>query len=104
MVKGRIYKLANLDKNKRNNLLVSYNAGQKDGIGWLWTSNWADSRTKHIFKDGDPFVALGKKEAGPDGNTYENQFGITTWYEALGPDGNIHRFTPSMRSTYFRNP
>ena len=39
MVKGKLYKLANLDKNKRNNWLTSYGAGQKDGIGWLWTAN-----------------------------------------------------------------
>ena len=103
MVKGRIYKLANLDKNKRNNLLVSYNAGQKDGIGWLWTSNWADGASTHIFKNGDAFVCLGKKEAQED-NSPNAHYGITTWYEALGPDGNIHRFTPSMRSAYFRNP
>lgn len=102
MVKGKIYKIANLDRNKRNNLLVSYNAGQKDGIGWLWTSNWADSGTVHIFKNGDPFVALGKKEIA--GKSDDSLYGIDTWYEALGPDGNIHRFTPSMRSAYFRNP
>jgi len=102
MVKGKLYKLANLHKNKVNNLLVSYNRGQKDGVGWLWTSNWADGASTHIFKDGDPFVALGKKEATPENESAE--YGITTWYEALGPDGNIHRFTPSMRSTYFRNP
>jgi hypothetical protein len=103
MVKGRIYKLANLDKNKRNTLLISYNRGQKDGVGWLWTANWAGSDATHIFKDGDPFVALGKKEA-EEGNSPNEHYGVTTWYEALGPDGNIHRFTPSMRSTYFRSP
>ena len=102
MVKGKLYKLANLDKNKRNNMLISYNAGQKDGIGWLWTANWADSSTKHIFKNGDAFVALGKKEhPAPEG---VNHYGVTTWYEALGPDGKIHRFTPAMRSSYFRSP
>jgi hypothetical protein len=101
MVKGKLYKLANLHKNKANNLLVSYNREQADGVGWLWTSNWADAASTHIFKDGDPFVALGKKERGDEGDDY---YGITTWYEALGPDGNIHRFTPSMRSTYFRSP
>ena len=101
MVKGKIYKLANLHKNKTNNLLVSYNRGQKDGIGWLWTSNWADSASTQIFNDGDPFVALGKRDSA---GVAEQYYGITTWYEALGPDGNIHRFTPSMRSTYFRTP
>jgi len=104
MVKGKIYKLANLDKNKRNTLLISYNRGQKDGVGWLWTANWADNRTAHIFKDGDPFVALGKKEASPDDMSRRAQYGITSWYEALGPDGKIHRFTPAIRSTYFRTP
>ena len=103
MVKGKLYKLANLDKNKRNNYLTSYNRGRKDGIGWLWTSNWVDS-TCVTFKDGDPFVALGKKEGTIGGSSYENQCGIDTWYEALGPDGKIHRFTPSMRSAYFRSP
>jgi len=102
MVKGRIYKIANLDKNKKNKFLTSYTRGRKDGIGWLWTANWVDSACT-TFKNGDPFVALGKKVGTTEG-TYENQCGITTWYEALGPDGNIHRFTPSMRSTYFRNP
>ena len=103
MVKGKIYKLANLDKNKRNNLLLSYNAGQKDGIGWLWTANWADSSSKHIFKNGDAFVALGKRDIDEENPSPNDYYGVTTWYEALGPDGNIHRFTPSMRSTYFRN-
>ena len=104
MVKGKLYKLANLDKHKRHNMLISYSHGRKDGIGWLWTANWADSRTAHIFKNGDPFVALGKKEGTAAKNSYENQCGIDTWYEALGPDGKVHRFTPSMRSAYFRNP
>ena len=102
MVKGKLYKLANLDKHKRHNMLISYSHGRKDGIGWLWTANWADSRTAHIFKNGDPFVALGKKEGdAPEG---VNHYGVDTWYEALGPDGNIHRFTESMRSSYFRTP
>tara|TARA_R100001132_G_C3227453_1_gene63509 strand:- start:261 stop:566 length:306 start_codon:yes stop_codon:yes gene_type:complete len=101
MVKGKLYKLANLDKNKRNNYLTSYNRGRKDGIGWLWTSNWVDS-TCVTFKDGDPFVALGKKEAVD--NLGDDYYGITSWYEALGPDGKIHRFTPAIRSTYFRTP
>ena len=102
MVKGRIYKLANLDKNKRNNYLISYNHGQKDGIGWLWTSNHASMRTGGVFADGDAFVCLGKKKHDdPEGHGY---YGIATWYEAVGPDGKIHRITPSMRSTYFRSP
>jgi len=100
MVKGRIYKLANLDKNKRNNYLISYNQGQKDGIGWLWTSNYQQPTDRGVFADGDAFVCLGKKSA-DDGYGY---YGITSWYEAVGPDGKIHRITPSMRSTYFRNP
>ena len=102
MVKGRIYKLANLHKNKRNNLLVSYNQGIKDGIGWLWTSNYHPRRETLVFKDGDAFVCLGKKEHDVGvGNCY---YGIHTWYEAVGPDGKIHKITPSMRSSYFRNP
>ena len=101
MVKGRIYKLANLDKNKRNNLLVSYNQGIEDGIGWLWTSNYHQRRDQLVFQDGDAFVCLGKKEhADGVGNCY---YGITTWYEAVGPDGKIHRITPSTRTSYFRN-
>ena len=80
MVKGKLYKLANLDKNKRNNCITSYNAGDSSGAGWLWTANYPLGHLS-TFKDG-----------------------IDTWYEALGPDGNIHRFTPSMRSTYFRSP
>jgi hypothetical protein len=99
MVKGKLYKLANLHKNKRNNLLMSYNQGQKDGVGWLWSANYAYGHLSS-FKDGDPFVALGKKEC-EDGA--EKYYGITTWYEALGPDGKIHRITPAMRSSYFRN-
>ena len=100
MVKGKLYKLANLDKNKKNHWLTSYSSGITDGIGWLWTSNYPYDHIS-TFKDGDPFVALGKKEATPE--NANGQYGIKTWYEALGPDGKIHRFTPSMRSTYFRN-
>jgi hypothetical protein len=102
MVKGRIYRLANLDKNKRNNLLVSYNAGQKDDTGWLWTSSYHPSRDQSVFREGDAFVCLGKKEH--DDNNGQPYYGITTWYEAAGPDGKIHKITPSMRSTYFRSP
>jgi len=102
MVKGRIYKLANLHKNKRNNFLVSYAAhGLKDGIGWLWTSNY-DHRRFATFKDGDIFVCLGKKEH--DDNEGQAYYGITTWYEAAGPDGKVHRISPATRSSYFRNP
>jgi len=100
MVKGKIYKLANLDKNKRNKFLISYCRGRKDGIGWLWTGNWADP-TCTTFKDGDPFVSLGKTDSAVSDEQY---YGVTTWYEALGPDGKIHRFTPAMRSSYFRTP
>jgi len=102
MVKGRIYKLANLDKNKRNNYLVSYNQGIPDGVGWLWSSNHASMRTNGVFADGDAFVCLGKKEH--DDNGGQAYYGIHTWYEALGPDGKVHKITPSMRSTYFRSP
>jgi len=100
MVKGKLYKLANLDKNKRNNFLISYARGQKDKVGWLWTGNWADP-TCTTFKDGAHFVSLGKKQIAADEDSH---LGIDTWYEALGPDGNIHRLTPSMRSAYFRSP
>jgi hypothetical protein len=101
MVKGKMYKLANLDKNKRNHLLVSYAQGIKDGIGWLWTANYGYAHLP-TFSDGDAFVCLGKKESdiNPSGGFFS---GIDTWYEALGPDGKIHRITPSMRTSYFRN-
>jgi len=101
MVKGRIYKIANLYKNKKNHRLVSWNHGMKDGVGWLWTS---DYQPDHLtcFQDGDAFVCLGKKEH--DDNEGQPYYGITTWYEAVGSDGKIHKITPSMRSTYFRNP
>ena len=102
MVKGRIYKIANLDKNKRNHLLVSWNQGVQDGIGWLWTSHYIPSSTGRPFKDGDAFVCLGKKEVA--GKGADALYGIDTWYEAVGPDGKIHKITPSMRSTYFRSP
>ncbi len=101
MVKGRIYKLANLDKNKVNHHLVSYNRGMKDGTGWLWTANYIPTQFR-AFKNGDAFVCLGKKVH--DDNDGQPHYGITTWYEAAGPDGNIHKITPSMRSTYFRSP
>jgi hypothetical protein len=102
MVKGRIYKLANLHKNKINNYLISYNQGQKDGIGWLWTSNHRPHVNSGVFEDGAAFVCLGKKiHDDPEGHGY---YGITTWYEAAGPDGKIHRITPAMRSSYFRSP
>ena len=101
MVKGKLYKLANLHKNKKNHWLTSYSSGITDGIGWLWTANYPYNHIS-TFKDGDPFVALGKKEATPENENA--QYGIKTWYEALGPDGKIHRFTPSMRSSYFRSP
>ena len=102
MVKGRIYKLANLDKNKRNNYLISYNQGVPDGVGWLWSSNHASMRTNGVFADGDAFVCLGKKEVA--GKGADSFYGIDTWYEAVGPDGKVHKITPAMRSTYFRNP
>jgi len=101
MVKGKLYKVANLDKNKKNNWLTSYGHGLEDGIGWLWTSNYPYNHIS-TFKDGDAFVCLGKKHIAADEPS--GHLGIDTWYEALGPDGQIHRFTPSMRSTYFRNP
>jgi hypothetical protein len=96
MVKGKMYRLTNLNKNKRNNFLASYNYRQQDNIGWLWSANWATS-DQITFSDGDVFVCLGKKEA------IDTPYGIDTWYEALGPDGKIHRITPSMRTSYFRN-
>jgi len=103
MVTGKMYKVANLHKNKRNNLIVSYAQGIKDGIGWLWTSNYypQPSRSLTAFHDGDIFVCLGKKER----RTVEGavHYGIDTWYEAVGPDGKIHKITPSMRTSYFRN-
>ena len=102
MVKGRIYKVANLDKNKRNNYLISYNQGQADGGGWLWTSSYLLPTNNAVFADGDAFVCLGKKKH--DDNEGQAYYGITTWYEAVGPDGKIHKITPSMRSTYFRSP
>ena len=101
MVKGRIYKLANLDKNKRNNYLISYKAA-KDGLGWLWTSNYRHQRAAPVFKDGDAFVCLGKMKH--DDNNGQPYYGITPWYEAVGPDGKVHRITPAMRSSYFRSP
>ena len=101
MVKGRIYKIANLYKNKKNHRLVSWNQGMKDGVGWLWTSDYRPDRLT-CFQDGDAFVCLGKKEH--DDNEGQPYYGITTWYEAVGPDGKVHRITPAMRSTYFRNP
>jgi hypothetical protein len=101
MVKGRIYKIANLDKNKKNHWITSYSAGIEDGIGWLWTANYPDI-DRSTFKDGDAFVCLGKKERDTEEGAVH--YGIKTWYEALGPDGQIHRFTPAMRSSYFRSP
>ena len=101
MVTGKMYKLANLDKNKRNNYLLSYNQGQKDGIGWLWTSSYLKPGDNGVFADGDVFVCLGKK----DRDTEEGavRYGVKTWYEAVGPDGKIHRITASTRASYFRN-
>ena len=101
MVKGKLYKLANLDKNKKNNLLVSWNQGINDGIGWLWTADYKPDRLTS-FRDGDAFVCLGKKEISADEHC--NTYGIDTWYEAVGPDGKVHKITPAMRSSYFRNP
>jgi len=101
MVKGRIYKVANLDKNKRNNFLISYNRGMSNGTGWLWTGTHRSSALSS-FADGDAFVCLGKKiHDDPEGHGY---YGIKTWYEAVGPDGKIHKITPSIRSSYFRSP
>ena len=101
MVKGRIYKIANLYKNKKNHRLVSWTQGLKDGIGWLWTSDYQPHRLTS-FRDGDAFVCLGKKEV-PD-DERNNNSGIDSWYEAVGPDGKVHKITHAMRSTYFRNP
>jgi len=102
MVKGRIYKLANLNQNKRNHHLISWNQGVQDGIGWLWTSHYIPTGTSRAFKDGDAFVCLGKKESA--GKGADCLYGIDTWYEAVGPDGKVHKVTPSMRSSYFRSP
>jgi hypothetical protein len=74
----------------------------QDGIGWLWTSHYIPTGTSRAFKDGDAFVCLGKKEV-PD-DERNNNYGIDTWYEAVGPDGKVHKVTPSMRSSYFRSP
>ena len=101
MVKGRIYKIANLHKNKKNHRLVSWNQGVNDGIGWLWTSDYRPDQLT-CFQDGDAFVCLGKKVH--DDNNGQPYYGITTWYEAAGPDGKIHKITPSIRSSYFRSP
>tara|TARA_R110000744_G_scaffold230621_1_gene348818 strand:- start:333 stop:641 length:309 start_codon:yes stop_codon:yes gene_type:complete len=102
MVKGKLYKVANLDKNKQNNYLVSFRYGVRNGgMGWLWTDNLVQPPDTSIFKNGDVFVCLGKKEVQKGIAQF---YGIDTWYEALGPDGKIHKFTPSMRSSYFRNP
>ena len=101
MVKGRIYKIANLYKNKKNHRLVSWNQGVNDGVGWLWTSDYRPDRLAY-FQDGDAFVCLGKKEISADEHC--NTYGIDTWYEAVGPDGKVHKITPAMRSTYFRTP
>ena len=101
MVKGRIYKIANLHKNKKNHHLVSWNQGVNDGIGWLWTSDYAVP-TRACLQDGDAFVCLGKKEVA--GKGADSFYGIDTWYEAVGPDGKVHKITPAMRSSYFRNP
>jgi len=100
MVTGKMYKLANLDKNKKNNWLTSYGHGVKDGIGWLWTSSYPYNHIS-TFSDGDVFVCLGKK----DRDTEEGavRYGVKTWYEAVGPDGKIHRITASTRASYFRN-
>jgi hypothetical protein len=100
MVKGKLYKLANLHKNKRNNWLTSYGHGLEDSKGWLWTANYPYSHIS-TFSDGDVFVCLGKQiHDDPEGHGY---CGIKTWYEALGPDGKVHKITPAMRTSYFRN-
>lgn len=103
MVTGKLYKLANLDKNKKNNWITSYTSyghGIKDGKGWLWTSSYPYNHIS-TFKDGDVFVCLGKKETT---NKEEGiYYSIDTWYEAVGPDGKIHKISPSMRTAYFRN-
>ena len=100
MVTGKLYKLANLDKNKKNKWLTSHEPGLKDGKGWLWTSDYPYDHIS-TFNDGDTFVCLGKKEW----TTCEGavHYGIKTWYEAVGPDGKIHKISPSMRTAYFRN-
>lgn len=100
-----MYRLTNLNKNKKNNFLTShnYNYGQKDNIGWLWSASWAPS-DQITFSDGDVFVCLGKKEHSAQTPCFVGVAdGIPTWYEALGPDGKIHKFTPAMRTSYFRN-
>ena len=100
MVKGKLYKVANLHKNKRNHLLVSYGHGAGEGVGWLWTTNC--ELGTHTFKDGDIFVSLGKKvHANCEEATH---YGVKTWYEALGPKGKIHRISPATRTSYFRSP
>jgi hypothetical protein len=100
MVTGKLYKLANLDKNRRNKWLTSYGHGMEDGKGWLWTSNYPYTHIS-TFSDGDVFVCLGKKQIPIEDLSIHHN--VTTWYEAVGPDGKIHKITPSMRTAYFRN-
>jgi len=100
MVTGKLYKLANLDKNKKNNWITSYGHGVKDGKGWLWTSSYPYNHIS-TFKDGDVFVCLGKKQIPIEDLSIH--LNIKTWYEAVGPDGKIHKISPSMRTAYFRN-
>jgi regulatory protein YycH of two-component signal transduction system YycFG len=99
MVIGKIYKVANLSKNKRNNHLTSYIPSSTDPHGWLWTSSYVPYRDHTGFTDGAVFVCIAKVKSG------ETSYGeIIDWYEVLGPDGKLHKMTTAMRSQYFRSP
>ena len=99
MVIGRIYKVANLGKNKRNNHLMSYSYSSIDSHGWLWTTSTIPNSQHPGFSDGAAFVCIAKVKGG------ETPYGdITDWYEVLGPGGKIHKITTPMRSSYFRTP
>ena len=107
MVKGKLYKVANLHKNKWSNYLISgqdFGPGQRGILGPRdqTTAKRASSLGWGCFQDGDVFVCLGTEKI--RSATYVDYYGTDFWYNVVDAAGKIHRISPSMRKRYIRNP
>lgn len=92
MVKGKLYRVSNLNKNKHYNVLAAHMGTEPR---FLWAANttspeWDECRH---YADGDLFLALGKAE----------QLGYQApSYWVAAPNGHKYRITGPTRKAYFR--
>jgi len=92
MVKGKLYKLANLHKNKRDNILVSF--AMHKSTPHLWACDGLGlAQQRPMFEDGALFVCLGAEQGR-----------MQLLYKVLDSTGQVHSITKATRSKYFRNP